>query len=59
MGFEIVFLKDLSTGHRLTGHTTALESSTPWSIGYDVTMYRSWSNTAVHASQLSAAGERS
>ncbi|MET0820960.1 MAG: putative glycolipid-binding domain-containing protein [Aeromicrobium sp.] len=57
-GFEVAFFDDLIAGHRLTGHTTALESSVPWSVGYDVTVDRSWRTIAVHASHLSATGEK-
>lgn len=56
-GFEVAFFGNLDAGHRLSGHTTALESSTRWSVGYDVTVDRLWRTVAVHASNLTAAGE--
>jgi hypothetical protein len=56
-GFEVAFFNGLRTGHRLSGHTTAQESSTLWSVGYDVTVDRSWRTVAVHASNLAATGK--
>lgn len=56
-GFEVVFFRDLSAGHHLSGHTTAHESSALWSVGYDVTLDPSWRTVAVHASNLTAAGK--
>jgi hypothetical protein len=56
-GFEVAFLTDLDTGHRLTGSTTARESSALWSVGYDVTVDRSWRTVQVHASNLAATGK--
>ncbi|KJC65578.1 putative glycolipid-binding domain-containing protein [Agreia bicolorata] len=56
-GFEVAFFEDLGTGHRLTGHTTARESSALWSVGYDVAVDHSWKTVAVHASSLTTAGE--
>lgn len=58
VGFEVAFFNDLSAGHRLTGHTTAHESSALWSVGYDVTVDGSWRTIAVHASNLTARGKR-
>jgi len=56
-GFEVAFFTILSDGHRLSGHTTARESSALWSVGYDVTVDRSWRTVAVHASSLTATGK--
>jgi hypothetical protein len=56
VGFEVAFFIDLSTGHRVTGHTTANESATLWSVGYDVAVDRAWRTVAVHASNVTAAG---
>jgi hypothetical protein len=56
-GFEVAFFNELSAGHRLTGHTTAHESSARWAVGYDVTVDRSWNTVAVRASTLTATGE--
>lgn len=55
-GFEVTFFKELSTGYRLIGHTTAHESSALWSVGYGVTVDQSWGTVAVRASNLSVAG---
>ena len=57
-GFEVAFFNQVSTGHRLTGHTTAHESSALWSVGYDVTVDHSWTTVAVRASNLTATGRR-
>lgn len=57
-GFEVAFFQVLRAGHRLTGHTTARESSALWSVGYDVTVDRSWRTVAVQASTLTAMGAR-
>jgi len=56
-GFEVAFFTELSVGHRLTGHTTARESSALWSVGYDVTVDDSWKTVEVHASNLVDAKE--
>lgn len=56
-GFEVAFFEDLDAGHRLSGHTTAHESSALWSVGYDVVVDRLWRTVAVRASNLTAAGE--
>lgn len=58
IGFEVTFFAELSGGHHLTGHTTAHESSALWSVGYDLTVDRTWRTTAVHASNLTAAGRK-
>ncbi|AXL11294.1 hypothetical protein DXT68_03490 [Microbacterium foliorum] len=55
-GFEVAFFQVLSGGHRLTGHTTAHESSALWSVGYDVSVDRSWTTVAVQASSLTNTG---
>lgn len=55
-GFEIAFFQALSTGHRVSGHTTAHESSALWSVGYDVSVDRSWTTVAVQASSLTNTG---
>jgi hypothetical protein len=57
-GFEVAFFHEVSAGHRLAGHTTALESSALWSVGYDVTVDHSWRTVTVHASNLTAVGEQ-
>jgi len=55
-GFEVAFFQVLSGGHRLAGHTTAHESSALWSVGYDVSVDRSWTTVAVQASSLTNTG---
>lgn len=55
-GFEVAFFRVLSGGHRLTGHTTAHESAALWSVGYDVSVDRSWTTVAVQASSLTNTG---
>jgi hypothetical protein len=55
-GFEIAFFAAVGAGHRLTGHTTAHESSALWSVGYDVMVDHSWRTVGVHASALTATG---
>ncbi|MET0933179.1 MAG: putative glycolipid-binding domain-containing protein [Mycetocola sp.] len=57
-GFEVTFFTEMTAGYRLAGHTTAHESAALWSVGCDITVDRSWRTVAVHASTLSAAGER-
>ncbi|MWV60772.1 putative glycolipid-binding domain-containing protein [Rathayibacter sp. VKM Ac-2754] len=55
-GFEIAFFEVVSAGHRVIGHTTAHESSALWSVGYDVTVDRSWRTVAVQVVNLSVDG---
>lgn len=57
-GFEAAFFAEISIGHRLTGNTTAHESTALWSVGYDVTVDHSWRTVAAQASNLTAAGVR-
>lgn len=56
-GFEVAFFEDLDAGHRLSGHTTANESSALWSVGYDVAVDRLWRTVTVRASNLTDAGQ--
>jgi hypothetical protein len=57
-GFEVAFVSETSTGHRLTGHTTANESNRPWSVGYEVETDSAWRTLTVAASNLTEAGTR-
>ncbi|MET4782959.1 putative glycolipid-binding domain-containing protein [Glaciihabitans sp. UYNi722] len=58
VGFEVAFFDGLKAGHRLTGHTTASEPSSLWSVGYDVTVDDAWRTLAVHAMNVTTAGMR-
>ncbi|MWV51442.1 hypothetical protein GRS96_19415 (plasmid) [Rathayibacter sp. VKM Ac-2803] len=54
----MTFFKDVSAGgHRLTGHTTAQESSALWSVGYDVAVDSSWRTATVYATTVTHSGK--
>lgn len=58
-GVEILTVRTLEDGHRLVGHTTALEGRAVWSIGYVVDTDAAWRTTVVDATLLSGAGSTS
>ncbi len=35
-GFEVVFPRVEPTGHRLVGHTSAVEEGQAWYVGYEI-----------------------
>lgn len=43
---------------RLVGHTTAIEDSVAWSVGYDIRVSAGWVTEAVRATSISADGTR-
>ncbi|SMH38199.1 hypothetical protein SAMN06295885_1463 [Rathayibacter oskolensis] len=56
MGFEVAFFAESSGGHRMTGHTTAVEGSSSWSTGYDVALESTWATRSVRATTLGPGG---
>ncbi|GAA1730999.1 putative glycolipid-binding domain-containing protein [Aeromicrobium alkaliterrae] len=56
-GFEVLFHTGLGTGHRLRGHTTAVEAGCAWSVGYDVATDEAWRTRHVRATARTAAGD--
>lgn len=56
-GSEVLFHEDAARGHRLRGHTTAVESGVAWSVGYDISTDEAWRTQRVRATSLTATGE--
>jgi uncharacterized protein len=57
-GFEVVFLHSGPDGHRLEGHTAAVEDGQAWSVQYTIVVDADWvTKTALLAGQ-SAGGRR-
>ncbi|MEX0152997.1 putative glycolipid-binding domain-containing protein [Microbacterium sp. LMI1-1-1.1] len=57
-GFEVAFFRPLGSGYRISGHTSADEDSTRWSVGYEVEVDAAWTTTRVRATTLTEGGER-
>jgi ketosteroid isomerase-like protein len=53
-GFEIASLRSLGDGHRLTGHTSAVEDGTAWSVGYVIDVDAHWRTVRADLTELSA-----
>src|SRR4051794_5778513 len=41
-GFEVVFLGSGAGGHRLAGHTVAVEAGAAWAVDYDIGLGPDW-----------------
>jgi uncharacterized protein len=55
-GFEVVFLHDVDDGHRIEGHTCAVEGGEAWVIEYRIVVDASWRTRSAHLRRHSAAG---
>lgn len=41
-GFEVVFLRTTTDGHRLEGHSTGVEGGQPWAVEYAIVVDTDW-----------------
>jgi hypothetical protein len=58
-GFEVVFLSSDASGHRIEGHTSAVEAGDSWAVHYDILVGPDWvTRSARVAGHSSAAGRR-
>jgi hypothetical protein len=56
-GFEVAFLRTEDDGHRLDGHTTALEAGQAWTIKYAVNVDRHWRTRDAELTAWTSEGE--
>lgn len=54
-GFEVLY----ADGHRLRGHTSAVEDGRPYAVHYDITLDEHWRTREVHVSHDVIGGPRS
>lgn len=47
-GFEVLFVATEASGHRLRGHTAAVEDAEPWAVSYDIGVDGRWRTTEAH-----------
>jgi uncharacterized protein len=55
-GFEVLFARPTVDGHRLEGHSTAVEDGEAWSVGYTLDVAQDWTTRSAHVACSSAAG---
>ena len=58
-GFEVVFLTADTNGYRLDGHTVAVESGQPWTVGYSIALSDQWVTLSARIWGWSGRGRRS
>jgi uncharacterized protein len=57
-GFEVVFLESGPGGHRLEGHTAAVEDGQAWSVRYTIVVDANWVTQTADLVGQSAGGRR-
>jgi hypothetical protein len=57
-GTEVLVTARTTRGHRLTGHTTAVEGGSGWSVGYVVEVDDQWRTLVAEVSVLAVDGTR-
>jgi uncharacterized protein len=57
-GFEVAFFRREPDGHRVEGHTTAVEDGAVWSVRYTIGFDPTWHTRRAHVVGLDAAGTR-
>lgn len=57
-GFETVFLQGDGSGHRIEGHTAAVEEGQAWVVRYAITVDQQWLTRTAHVWGRSSTGER-
>jgi uncharacterized protein len=57
-GFEVVFLHSGPEGHRLEGHTAAVEAGEAWSVHYSIVVDANWLTQTAQVVGQSATGRR-
>jgi uncharacterized protein len=57
-GFEVVFLRSGPDGHRVDGHTSAVEEGAAWAVRYSIVLAPDWTTRSAHVIGQSATGAR-
>lgn len=57
-GFESASLRPHGDGHRLTGHTTAVEDDVAWTVGYQIDVDSGWRTIRADICEVIAGRER-
>jgi hypothetical protein len=57
-GFEVVFLRSVPNGHRVEGHTAAVEAGDAWAVGYSIVAAADWTTRSARVVGHSASGRR-
>jgi uncharacterized protein len=57
-GFEVVFMRSGPEGHRVEGHTSAVEEGDAWAVRYSIVLAPDWTTRSAHVVVRSAAGAR-
>jgi hypothetical protein len=57
-GFEVVFLRSGPDGHRVEGHTAAVEEGEAWAVRYAIVLAADWTTVSAHVVGHSASGRR-
>jgi uncharacterized protein len=55
-GFEVVFVHATDDGHRIEGHTCAVEDGVAWVIEYRIVVDANWTTRSAHILRRSATG---
>jgi hypothetical protein len=58
-GFEVTFFHVVDDGHRIDGHTTAVENGQAWVVDYEIFLDQDWVTRSAVVSRRSASGTRS
>ena len=58
-GFEVLFIASTADGHRLQGHSTAVEDGEAWAVRYDIAVDPEWRTRSAHVTGHSSSGARS
>jgi hypothetical protein len=57
-GFEVLFVRTHSEGHRLEGHSTAVEAGQAWAVEYTIVVDADWVTRRVRVRAQAASGQR-
>jgi hypothetical protein len=57
-GFEVVFMRSGPDGHRVEGHTAAVEEGEAWAVSYSIVAAADWTARSARVVGSSAAGRR-
>jgi hypothetical protein len=55
-GFEVVLIEGQDGGHRIEGHTAAVEAGDAWAVRYSIEVVASWATRSAVVAGRSAAG---
>ncbi len=57
-GLEVLFARRTGGGHRLEGHSTAVEGAVAWSVRYVIDVAADWTTRSAHVACSSSGGTR-